>query len=187
MVTRAATRAVVAVVVTLLTLGFAAGSSWAADSYAVVSGSAQGPIEGDSTAKEAPGAILVAAVGFGLSVPTETTGGGLPVGAPTAKPFTLVKMPDKASPKLLRAAFTGERLKIDINWFMTDPLGKRKKTFTVTLEDALIVDIDTQGTVLQGAAVSEQLTLRYTRIIFRDERSVPAVQVCLDVAANQIC
>jgi type VI secretion system secreted protein Hcp len=189
MTTRPATRAALAGLAVLLTLGFAVRAYAAgSDSYAIITGTSQGTILGDSTAKEAPGAILVGAVGFGLSVPTGggTSGGGA-IGAPLVRPFTLVKTPDKASPKLLRAAFTGEQLTVLINWFMTDPLGKRAKTFTVILEEAMIADIDTQGTVLQGTSVAEQITLRFTRITFRDERSVPPVQVCLNVVANGLC
>jgi type VI secretion system Hcp family effector len=155
---------------------------------ATITGASQGTILGDSTLKEAPGAILVAAVGFGLHIPQSSTGGAS--GAPVTKPFTLVKMPDRASPKLLRAAFLGESLKVDIQWFMTDPLisgSARKKTFTVTLENARITDIETSGSVLQDGGVSEQISLNFTKITFRDERSTPAITVCIDVLLGRLC
>jgi type VI secretion system Hcp family effector len=171
-----------------VTFSLAAAPAWAAsDSTATITGSQQGPIQGDGiNAKGAPsGAIVVAAVGFGLDVPV--TGPGGVAGRPVTKPFTLVKMPDKASPKLLRAAFTGEHLTVDIAWFMTDPLVGRKKTFSITLEGAVIIGMDSSGTVLADGGVSEALSLSYAKITFRDERSVPAITVCLDVANGQAC
>jgi len=184
-----ATRSILAVfAVIAVSLCLAADPARAAsDSTATITGSQQGLIQGDglNIKGAASGAIVVAAVGFGLDIPVSGPGGV--AGRPVTKPFTLVKMPDKASPKLLRAAFTGEHLTVDIAWFMTDPLVGRKKTFSITLEGAIIITMDTGGTVLQDAGVSEQITLSYSKITFRDERTVPATTVCLDLAAGQAC
>ena len=63
-----------------------ASPSWAArEAYLIVNGQIQGVIQGDSTAKIAPNAIVVHAIGLGLSIPTSSTpGGGQTVGRPAS-------------------------------------------------------------------------------------------------------
>ena len=106
----------------VLTIVVVASPSWAArEAYLVVTGATQGVIQGDSTAKVAPNAIVVQAIGLGLSIPITTIpGGGSSTGRPNVEPLKIAKFPDKASPKLLLAALTGELLKVDLTWFGAD-------------------------------------------------------------------
>ena len=164
--------------------------SWAArEAYLIVNGQIQGVIQGDSTAKIAPNAIVVQAIGLGLSIPTSSTpGGGQTIGRASVEPFKIAKFPDKASPKLLLAALTNESLKVDLTWFGENlPGGPVSKTFSITLEGAIIVGIETSGatTVLNG--VTEEISFVFNKITFRDERVSPAITTCWDLVLNRKC
>jgi type VI secretion system Hcp family effector len=175
--------AVVAIVVV-------ASPSWAArEAYLTVHGSSQGVIQGDSTAKVAPNAIVVQAIGLGISVPTTTVGGGgATVGRATAEPLKIAKFPDKASPKLLLAALTGETLKVDLTWFGLDLAGPPvSKTFSITLEGAIITGIETSGATTVVNGVVEEVSFTFSKITFRDERVSPAIVTCWDLVQNKKC
>jgi type VI secretion system Hcp family effector len=151
----------------------------ALEAYLIVHGASQGAIQGDSTAKVAPNGIVVQAIGLGL-----TAG----VGPAVVAPLRVAKLPDKASPKLLLAALTGESLKVDLIWFGPDlPGGPASKTFSITLENAVISEIDTAGatTVLNG--VSEQVSFKFGKITYRDERVRPPIVACWDLIHNVKC
>jgi len=158
--------------------------SWAADrAFAKITGSSQGVIEGDSTFNQAPKSIEVLNTGFGMAVP--------PGAKPMAGPVTMLKRFDRASPKLLLAAFTGETLLVDISWFM-DQTGQR--TVSVVLDGATITKIDAAAQ-LDGTSASgfEAVSLSYARITFTT-RIIDAsgkvsgtITVCLDVAAGKVC
>jgi len=176
--------AVVAIVVV------APSSSEALEAYLAIQGTSQGVIHGDSKVKAAPGAIVVQAIGLGLTVETATVGGagGAQVGRADVAPLKIAKLPDQASPKLLLAALTGEVLKVDLTWFGAElPGGPVSKTFSITLEGAVIVEVDTSGatTVLNG--VSEQVSFKFNKITYRDERVSPAIVTCWDLTLNRKC
>src|SRR5262245_20432658 len=85
------------------------------EAYLIVNGQTQGAIQGDSQAKAAPNSIVVQAIGLGLSVEAAAVGGsGAALGRADVAPLKIAKRPDKASPKLLLAALTGESLKVDL-------------------------------------------------------------------------
>src|SRR5262245_10565677 len=162
--------------VAVLTIVVVASPSWAArEAYLVVNGATQGVIQGDSTAKVAPNAIVVQAIGLGLSIPITTVpGGGSSNGRPTAEPLRIAKFPDKASPKLLLAALTGELLKVDLTWFGADLAGAPvAKTFSISLEGALITGIDTSGATTVVNGVTEEISFVYNKITFRDDCTSP--------------
>jgi type VI secretion system effector, Hcp1 family len=67
---------------------------------------------------------------------------GQPTGQRVHKPVVITKVFDKASPLLLAALTSGERLtKIEIQWYRTSAAGTQEHYYTTTLEDAIIVDI----------------------------------------------
>jgi type VI secretion system Hcp family effector len=107
----------------------------ALEAYLIVQGASQGAIQGDSTAKVAPNGIVVQAIGLGLTFDVSAIGTGASTGRADVAPLKIAKLPDKASPKLLLAALTGESLKVDLIWFGPDlPGGPASKTFSITLE-----------------------------------------------------
>lgn len=193
-------RAVLVVAVAGAALGGSAAASWAEDAFAKITGSAQGIILGDQPAIPAlsgsKDAVQIFSTTFGLTVPqsTTSTGGAGTIGRPVADPVALVKRFDRASPKLLRAAFTGEALTIDITWFMNFQ-GTPRKTVTIRLENAIITDIQAAAE-LNGASASgfETVTVTYQRITF----STPIIDsatgqvtgtssVCLEPASGKTC
>jgi type VI secretion system Hcp family effector len=179
-----------ALCVAMVAIVVAASPSWAArEAYLTVQGSAQGVIQGDSTAKVAPNAIVVQAIGLGLSIPTGgTTGGGTFVTRPEVTPLKIAKFPDKASPKLLLAALTGESLKVELTWFGTDLAGAPvARTFSITLEGAIITGIETSGATTVVNGVAEEVSFAFSKITYRDERVSPAITTCWDIVQNKKC
>jgi type VI secretion system Hcp family effector len=198
MVTRTAKLAAVAVGLCLAVVGLSAESSWADDAFAKITGSVQGVIPGDQPdIKGIAGskdAVQVFSTAFGLAVPLSTATGGLTLGKPQAGPLAVVKRFDRASPKLLRAAFTGEALTIEITWFMIFQTTPRK-TVTIKLEGAFVTNMEA-GAELQGSNASgfETVSFTYSRITFSTPIIDPATgqvtgtsSVCLDVALNKTC
>ena len=76
---------------------------------ATVSGMVQGPIQGDSTSKDGNGAVVIKEIGFQMNRAVDPLS-GLPSGQARFQPFALMKEPDRATPKLLKAAATAERM-----------------------------------------------------------------------------
>ena len=67
---------------------------------------------------------------------------GQPTGQRVHKPVVITKVFDKASPLLLAALTSGERLtKVEIQWYRTSAAGTQEHYYTIKLEDALVVDI----------------------------------------------
>ena len=133
---------------------------------------------------------------FGLAVPvsTSTSGGGATLGKPQAGPLAVVKRFDRASPKLLRAAFTGESLTVEITWFMFFQTAPRK-TVTIKLEGAFVTNMEAAAE-LQGSSASgfETVSFTYSKITFSTPIIDPVTgqitgtsSVCLDVALNRAC
>jgi type VI secretion system Hcp family effector len=189
----------VAMAFSLMGLGVAAQPSWAEDAFAKITGSIQGAILGDQGAlpgiPSAKDTVQIFSTAFGLTVAqSQVGGGGAATGKVNASPVALVKHFDRASPKLLRAAFTGESLTIEITWFMIFQ-GLPQKTVTIRLEGAVITDIqagaDLHGTVASDA---ESVSVTYTRLIFSTPIIDPVTHkvtgtssVCLDAVNNKIC
>jgi len=129
------------------TSGKASGASVAAPvssalafkGLATIIGTVQGPIQGDNTSKDGPGAIVIRAMSFGVE--REDSDERLPASVQHAR-FRLVKEPDRATPKLLLAAATDERLNVEIRWFRSLSTGVVQHYFTVKLQNALIVNMD---------------------------------------------
>jgi type VI secretion system Hcp family effector len=190
MMNRVARSLTLSVCLAVLAVVVVASPSWAArEAYLIVNGVTQGVIQGDSTAKIAPNAIVVQAIGLGLSVPITTIpGGGSSAGRPSVEPFKIAKFPDKASPKLLLAALTSETLKLDLTWFGADLAGAPvAKTFSISLEGAIITGIETSGATTVANGVTEEISFTFNKITFRDERTSPATVTCWDLVLNRKC
>jgi|KBSSwiStaDraftv2_1062776.scaffolds.fasta_scaffold243951_3 type VI secretion system Hcp family effector len=198
--TRRAKRAGFALCLCLVAMGLAAQPSWADDAFAKITGSIQGVILGDQPdVKGIAGskdAVQVFSTAFGLAVPvsTSTSGGGATLGKPQAGPLAVVKRFDRASPKLLRAAFTGESLTVEITWFMFFQTAPRK-TVTIKLEGAFVTNMEAAAE-LQGSSASgfETVSFTYSKITFSTPIIDPVTgqitgtsSVCLDVALNRAC
>jgi type VI secretion system Hcp family effector len=196
MVMRAAKLAAVAVFLCLVVIGLSAQASWAEDAFARITGSVQGSILGDQPNIQAiPGslnAVQVFGTGFSLENPVGTTPGQV-TGRPTAGPLSLVKRFDRASPKLLRAAFTSEPLTVEIIWFMTLG-GVIRQTVSVKLEGAVITHIEAVANLNGGSAAgNESVSFTYSRITFTvptinaQGQTTGTTSVCLDLVVGKAC
>jgi type VI secretion system Hcp family effector len=197
--TRAARRAGVAVGLGLMLIGLSAQPSGAEDAFAKITGTVQGVIAGDQpNIASIPGSkdtVQIFSTVFGLSIPQiQSGGGGTASGKPVPSAVALVKNFDRASPKLLRAAFTGEQLTIEITWFMAFQ-GTPRKTVTIRLDGALITNIEATAD-LQGNNASgfESVSVTYSKLTFSTPIIDPATgavtgtsTVCLDVVAGKVC
>ena len=56
----------------------------------------------------------------------------------------IVKMIDKASPLLHNALVTGEQLQVELNFFRIASSGEEELYYTIELENAVLVDIQTR-------------------------------------------
>lgn len=202
MVMRTSKLAAVAVGVCAVVLCLSVQPAWAEDAFAKITGRQGMIIKGDQPEiRGLPGskdAIQVFSTTFGVQVPPTPGGGGgggTGVGKPIAGPVALVKGFDRASPLLLRAAFTGETLTVEITWFMSNSQAAPRKTVTIKLEGATITNMEAAAQ-LQGGLSSdfETVSFTYSKITF----TTPIVNavtgavsgtssVCLDVVNNKTC
>ena len=85
--------------------------------------------------------VMIQGFSHELSIPRDPQS-GQPTGQRVHKPVVITKVFDKASPLLLAALTSGERLsKIEIKWFRTSAQGIQEHFYSTVLEDAIIVDI----------------------------------------------
>ena len=198
MVTRTAKLAAVAVGLCAVVLGLSVQPSWAEDAFAkitvgnVVIPGDQPEIKGLPGSK---GAVQVFSTAFGLAnTLTFGGGGGAGGGKAVPTPVAVVKRFDPASPRLLKAAFLGEALTVEITWYMNFQNVPRK-TVTIKLEDAFISNMEASAE-LQGANASgfETVSFIYSRITFSTPIIDPATgavtgtsSVCLDVVNLKTC
>jgi type VI secretion system Hcp family effector len=196
MVARTAKIAVVVVTVWLVVVGWSTGTAFAEDAFARITGTG-GPILGDQPnivgIPNSLNAVQILSTTFGLSNPVIVGGGSPSPSRPTAAPVSLIKRFDRASPKLLRAAFTGELLNIEIIWFMNIN-GVNRQTVTLRLDNAVVTNMQASAN-LQGndAAGVEEVTVAYQRITFTtptiDAKGVVVgtTSVCLDLVQARTC
>ena len=130
----------VATVLTLfsITAWGATGDTVPAHMYVV--GQNQGPIQGSCQMEGREGSILVSSFSHNINIPTDPKTGKL--GKRAHGPFKILKDFDKSTPKLYRALVTGENLiTVEIKFYHIDPAGVEEHYFTITLENAMIVNI----------------------------------------------
>jgi len=161
------TRVVVCFAAVCALLAAVAPEALAWRGLATITGTVQGKIEGDNTTKDGPGAVVIREIGFDLSLPIDVAT-GLPAGKVRFAPFTVVKEPDRATPKLLRAAATLERLTVEIRWFRSVATGAEQHYFTVRLENALISQLQSEGDVTVAGGVLESVRLTYGKLTMTD-------------------
>ena len=85
--------------------------------------------------------VMVQAFSHQVTVPRDSQS-GQPTGQRIHKAVVITKVFDKASPLLLNALTSGERMTlIEIKWYRTSAQGSQEHYYTTKLEDAIIVDI----------------------------------------------
>lgn len=110
-------------------------------SHMEVTGKNQGKIDGSCDMDGRENTILVYGLDHKVYIPRDPQS-GLPSGKRIHGPLTVEKEIDKASPLLYQALCTGEQLSnVTIKKYRIDPTGAEEHYFTITLEDAIIVDM----------------------------------------------
>jgi type VI secretion system secreted protein Hcp len=100
---------------------------------------------------------------------------GQPSGQRSHKPLVVTKLFDKSSPLLYNALTKGETLTdVELKWYRTGYTGKPEHYFTITLEDAVIVDIQAgmeleEGQMTSQVAPLEKVAFAYRKISWRHE------------------
>ena len=104
-------------------------------------GETQGNIEGSCTMQGREGTMLVEQFDHQLYIPHDPQT-GLGTGKRVHGEFTVVKLYDKASPKLYQALCTGEHMKnVVVKWYRITPQGTEEHYFTHKLENAIVVQV----------------------------------------------
>lgn len=99
-------------------------------------------LEGSCTIPKRENTITVIGLRHSLVLPRDAAT-GMPTGHQQHKPLTLTKYFDNATPLLYRALTTNENLPtITINFYRTDSLGKEIHYYTVELDNARVLSID---------------------------------------------
>ncbi|GAB6097177.1 Hcp family type VI secretion system effector [Desulfatiferula olefinivorans] len=110
-------------------------------SHMEITGKNQGKIDGSCDMDGRENTILVYALDHKIHIPRDPQS-GLPSGKRIHGPLTIDKEIDKASPMLYQALCTGEQLSdVTIKQYRIDPTGAEEHYFTITLEDAIIVEV----------------------------------------------
>ncbi|HEY4126532.1 MAG TPA: Hcp family type VI secretion system effector [Gammaproteobacteria bacterium] len=104
-------------------------------------GKDQGPIEGSCDIEGREDTILVQAFKHLVEIPTNDS--GVPSGRRVHRPLMITKEVDKSSPKLYQVLCSGEVLtEVTLRWYRLDGSGDETQYFTVMLQNALIVKLD---------------------------------------------
>lgn len=122
-------------------------------------------IEGESTDKDFKGKIEIETFGFGVTNEgTMARGGGGGTGRAKFDNITITKVIDKSSPKLFKAAATGDHIKkAVISARKASGKGNQYVYVSYTLEDVMVTGYRTSAA--QGnPLLTETVTLDFTRI-----------------------
>lgn len=85
--------------------------------------------------------ILVQAFTHHVIIPRDPQS-GQPTGQRVHKPLQITKVFDKSSPLIFTALTTGERLtECTLKWYRTSASGTQEHYYTIKLEDAIIVEV----------------------------------------------
>ncbi len=104
-------------------------------------GKEQGSIEGSCDIEGREETILVQ--GFKHLVDLPANEHGVPSGKRVHRPLMITKEVDKSTPKLYQALCTGEPMsEATLRWYRMDGSGEEVQFFTVMLQNALIVKIE---------------------------------------------
>ncbi|QOG13203.1 Hcp family type VI secretion system effector [Arcobacter sp. FWKO B] len=117
---------------------------------------------------------LVRAFSHNIKIPRDANS-GQPSGQRSHQPFVITKLFDKSSPLIYNALTKGETLtEVELKWYRTSYAGKPEHYFTVLLEDAVIVDVESLmepeiGASLADVAPAEKVAFAYRKISWRHE------------------
>lgn len=110
-------------------------------SHMEITGKNQGKIDGSCDMEGREDTILVYALDHKVHIPRDPQS-GLPSGKRIHSPLTIDKEIDKSSPMIYQALCSGEQLSdVTIRKYRIDPTGAEEHYFTITLEDAIIVEV----------------------------------------------
>lgn len=111
-------------------------------SHMEVTGKNQGKMDGSCDMEGRENTILVYAMEHKIHIPRDPQS-GLPSGKRIHGPLLIEKEIDKSSPMLKQALCTGEQLsEVVIKKYRIDPTGSEEHYYTITLEDAIIVEME---------------------------------------------
>ncbi len=109
--------------------------------YLRITGSDQGPIEGECEAEGRQGTIVVQGIDHEVKLPTDSR--GLPNGRRIHLPICITKDVDRTSPMLYQALSEGEILsEVVIEWYRLDVAGVEELYYKQTLKNAQITGIE---------------------------------------------
>ena len=104
-------------------------------------GREQGQIEGSCDIEGREDTILVQAFKHTVDLPSNEH--GVPSGRRIHRPLMITKEVDKSTPKLYQALCTGELMsEATLRWYRMDGAGDEVQFFTVMLQNALIVKLE---------------------------------------------
>lgn len=124
---------------------------------------------GDATVRGHEHETEVYGLGWGLSVPASTIGGGGGAGRPSFTPLTLAKRVDRASAKLFQTAAQGRHIP-RVRIVLAPPADAANWTITIELTDVLVTAFDQRNSGASGEALLETIALDYgaIRVTTRD-------------------
>jgi type VI secretion system secreted protein Hcp len=147
-----------------------ATTAWSSiPAYLLLEGFSQGNITGDSKVKGFENAIIVLGYKFAAEIPIDQAS-SLPTGRRKYNPITIIKKIDDASPLLLQAFATSEKMrKFELTFIHIDDNGKAENFYRIILQNAMIVGIeDTMLNAVESAfsayPLMEEITITFEKI-----------------------
>lgn len=129
---------------------------------------------GNSYQKGHEDQALIKGFSHSISIPRDPQS-GQPSGQRVHEPIVISKLFDKSSPLLYNALTKGETLtEVELKFYRTSYAGKPEHYFSIVLEDAIIVDIDSyvdneEGMNKTQVAPMEKVSFAYRKITWRHE------------------
>ena len=111
--------------------------------------------------------FLVQEFHYSVSVPVDPQN-GQPSGQRVHGPLIVTKRQDRASPLLMNALVTGEKLPTcELKLFRTNTDGKQEHYYSITLVDALLIDMETRMPHCQDESKKQRDTEEILSFSFR--------------------
>ena len=163
-----------AVLTTLLAICVPLSATAALPAYMEVTGETQGIIEGSVTLTGREGQMEIIEFGHSISQALDSAT-GVPTGDKQHRAIRVTKPVDKASPLLMTALTTKEKLtNVTIRFWRPNDVGQEIQFYTVALLNAYITNIAQSNRVYDGddwttalnVPANETLTLSYQKIIW---------------------
>ena len=129
---------------------------------------------GNSYQKRHENEAFIKGFSHNISIPRDPQS-GQPSGQRVHNPLVISKLIDKSSPLLYNALTKGETLtEVELKWYRTSYAGKPEHYFSLILEDAVIVNMDTymdseEGQTKTQVAPLEKVSFAYRKITWRHE------------------